>query len=433
MKQMTYDDHKKLMERQLSPKVILRMMIGAVVGIVVFVLVVVWLVNNEKNKECINLHDILEEYVILYLSSKEQLPNIYNPVVNLDISEVKSAGFINESEFSLNGFNCEGDVKVTFIGDMYLVTPNLTNCDYCTTDTKYGDFVDAGSVLPNKEIVDVKVTYNYVTKTTNYTPFSNYYTPSELEKNPFDSTDDVRFGNISDDAKNVIIIKDDKNYYGYYDKQWRFYKNDVAYSGFSSVAVGQYVNIDYMTQIETEYSQWTVNAIEEASYRTIQSSVGYRWYKTVDKQKVYYEGGMYLPKSDGPEGYTMDDKDSANVYRYKDKMWKWYANDKRIYSSYVSVAPSGYIYKDEDLVQMSALKGYYEESQVDITNSYYRTEVIEVRSRFRLQYDLYSFDIMPSYVDASEFLMASGGLSMEDVYIDEGYDLVAKYEYFYRK
>ena len=76
--------------------------------------------------------------------------------------------------------------------------------------------------------------------------------------------------------------------------------------------------------------------------------------------------------------------------------------------------------------------GYYDESHLDGTNNWYREERINVNSRYRVKYKIYSVLHLDSYVTEAE-LQKKTGKTLEQLKNEPNVELKVKYEYRYRK
>ena len=351
--------------------------------------------------------------------------------VTVEMSDLIAGDFLEETEVSMKSNTCGGSIKLTKMGEEYLGTPYLNDCDYCSTGDDWSDEQD--NVPSKNKVVDVVAYYNYVTKETNYTEWTNYYTPEQLEKEPFLEVTDDRFNaNIPKDAKNIEIETDTQNYYRYRDLRYKYYRvNNNNYSDFSSEQPEGYANKDTNTARETEWSEWSLTAPDKKDYRTIDEDTGYRWYYMDGKTKVYWNNGAYYPEQPD-EQYTEREKEGVDVFRYKDTQWRWYNGERRQYSSWYATMPNGYYYRDDELSQYGSWSSWSTTSRVDASNESYREEEIEVRSRYRLKYDMYSFHVLSDFVKAEEFESASGK-TIQEVLDDPTLELIVEYKYIYQK
>lgn len=411
--------------------------IGIIIGIILLTIIIIIVANNNaKNTKCNSIETLLKDAGYKYATDKGTLPTIIADPVTYDASELVANGYLNSTDFSIQKNVCGGTVKITNVGDGYIETVNVTGCDYCTTDTRYGtNWSSESATKPKSGIYDVVTYFNYTTKTTYHTEWTDYYRPEQLEDNPIKSYDDSRLKNIPSDAKNIIIDHDDVTYYRYRDKKWKYYKNANAnYSELSCTQPSGYNTKDISTSYQTDWSDWSLEAPEEYDCIHSESKTGYRWYKVVDGNKVYWNNGAYWPTNpdEESESYTQDKKDSATVWRYYRILYRWYNGVSRGYSSYMAEPTSTYKYRDDEITTYGSWSMWSTLSSVNDSNSYYRTEITQVRTRYRLTYDEYSFNLLNNYVTKNNFASATGK-TLEEIYNDQNYAVVVEYKYIYRR
>ncbi len=409
-----------------------------IAGIVLIVLmIIIIIISSLGPNKCAPLEDLAKEKAYLYLEDTNTLPIVPGTSVIVEIDTLIDEGYIKSSEFMCDDLTCSGEVKVTKIEDDYIRTFNLTNCGECTTEDKY-KMSGETSKLPNRDLVDVTTYYNYYDKETYNTSYTNYFESSEVSKTlseydnylPLDEDD---LPNVPEQAVIANIEQDTKNYYSYSDQQWKFYKdNGGQYSHLSSEQPAGYANKDTNTAIKLEYTEWSINYPEEKDYRSIKSDTGYQWYyENKDGDKVYYNNGEYLV--DQPDDqYTEKSKESVKMYSYQDTQWRWYNGTRRNYSSYTSTTPSNYPNKDVELTRHTDYTSFRDYSSLDASNSSYRTEVVDVYSRYRIQYYILSFPILEEPILGTE-LEAKLGMTLEEIYNSQNYYLEPTYKYTYGK
>ena len=106
------------------------------------------------------------------------------------------------------------------------------------------------------------------------------------------------------EAANILSWEvEEKEYYKYRDKKWKWYINQNSqYSGFSSEQPSGYANKDRKTEIQAEQTEWSTNYPEEKSSRKISTQTGYKfYYEDEDGNKVYYNEGKYVPRINDDE------------------------------------------------------------------------------------------------------------------------------------
>ena len=407
----------------------------AIIGfvIVLVIVIVIGALRGSKNRKCVKLEDLLESSARNYMLENELMPMIEGTSSTVTVSDLLKSGFLKSTDYQIKNSTCGGSVKFTKVDNEYIATLDLTNCDYCTTSTHYGDWSKETSKLPNANIVDVIAYYNYVEKETYYTKWTSYYTLAEIEKKPITEVTDSRFPSIASDAKNIEIEVDNLMYYRYRDQRWKFYKNNGgSYSDFfSSEQPKGYKNKDTNTARDTEYTEWSLDYPEKKDYRTIKEATGYRWYYMDGKTKVYWNSGAYYPEAPSEE-YTLHDKEAVKVYCYSDKEWRWYNGAKRQYSSYTSVMPSGYTNRDDELTSYGRWSSWTTTSKLDNTNRSYREEETENRPRYRLKYDMYSFEKLSDPLTKEDF-EEEVGMTLQEIIDNPKLELIVTYQYKSKK
>ena len=367
-----------------------------------------------------------EKQVLKYLDVNNLTPVFEGDWVVVDIDDLPD-------KIVLKDYVCSGQVKYTKHKDSYILTYDFENCGYCTTDdNKWTKTTNRYS--SKKKNVDVIAKFNYVEVDEYNTKWSKWI---ESEKLSDELTNGINLP-LEESALPSVpeggivseIIKEDEIRYSYRDKRWKWYKNNsAAYSDFSSVALEGYPNKDVQTEIKSEQTPWSMDYPKEESYRVISKATGYRWYKVSGKEKVYWNNGAYYPTSPGKE-YKKDNSSSVPMYSYYDKMWRWYKNDKRGYSSYSSNPVNNYIYKDEEIYIYTSWSGYKNISSLDETNKSYREERTYTYSRFLIKYKMKSMPVLNEYLTKEEF-EEKVGMSLKMMYNSDKYELLVEYEYRY--
>lgn len=412
-----------------------------IIGIIIFIIIlliglIMFFINNSKNKKCTSLEDLLRNAGYKYAKDNDTLPTIISDPVTFSVSELIANGYLNSKEFSLNESTCSGTVKIVNAGDKYLQVVNLEGCNYCTTSERYGTKYDKETLNYKKTgAMDVIPYYNYTTKNTYYTSWTSYFKPQYLEDKPLENYTDSRLPKIPNDSKNQVLEHEDVTYYRHKDKKWRFYQvNNNNYSVLSCEQPAGYSKKDINTQFKTEWSEWSLQAPTEEKCVHSDKATGYRWYKVIDGNKIYWKNGAYSPKNPDEEenSYTKDTKDTATLWRYYKVLHRWYNGESRKYSSYMSEANNKYKYIDNEIFKYSDYTSWKTESLLTEQNRHYRTEESEVRKRFRIKYDQYSFNLLDNYVSKEDFA-AITGRTLEDVYADPKYAVTVEYKYIYRK
>lgn len=437
--QSPYVDEKGVIIKPKDNKRIL-IFAGIVIGIILLLVIIVIIANNAaKAKACNNIESLISEAAVNYARDNEALPTLVTGPVSYTADELINNGYLSSVDYKYKNDSCNGGVTITSVDGEPFTTVNVTDCGECSSDKRYGsNWTDESDKLNKKKrIAEVVTYYNYVTKDSYATAWTKYLTPTVLETKPIVNFNDKRLNVIPNEAKNIELDHEDLTYYRNRSKQWKFYKYDVkGYSALSSKQPAGYTNKDDSTQVETEFTEWSLDAPSvEPGYRTIQKQVGYRWYlEDENKNKIYWNSGAYTPENPDTEDetYIKDKKDSATVWRYKDRMWRWYSGSRRDYGSYMIAPNKYYIYRDNEVTKYTGWSSFAPGSKKTEANSYYLEEQSEVRTRYRVKYDLYSFNKLDNSVLLENFESASG-MSIKDVDESNDYVLVTTYKYKYRK
>lgn len=433
MKQQPYVTEQGQPYQPKSNKRMITIISIAILVVLIVIFIIIGSIRGSKNRKCTKLEELLETSARNYMEANELMPTINGTFVTINVNDLLASGYLKSVDYQIKSNACGGSVKFTKVDDDYIATLDLTNCDYCTTSTHYGDWSTETTKKPKNNIVDVTAYYNYVEKETYYTKWTSYYTLAEIEKYPITEVTDSRFPKIASDAKNIEIEVDTLMYYRHRDQRWKFYKdNGGNYSSFfSSEQPEGYANKDTNTVRQTEYTDWSLDYPEKKDYRTIKEDMGYRWYYMDGKTKVYWNSGAYYPEAPSEE-YTEHDKESVKMYSYSDKEWRWYNGAKRKYSNFTSTMPSGYTYRDDELTSYGGWSSWTTTSQLDETNRSYREEETENRPRYRLKYDMYSFEKLSNSLTQEEFEQTTG-MTLQQVIDAPNLDLIVTYKYKTRK
>lgn len=395
-----------------------RTMVGIIILVAVILILIIYLIINSiikssQNKVCIPIEEKVLSSSLEYATDENLLPINEGESVTIDIEDLYSEEFLKKSEIMIKDNACDGNVKITKYKDEYIKTLNLTSCGYCTTDKRYKKWSKEVSNKPNGKnmIVDVTAYYNYST----YEDYNSTWT-SYLNEDLISDEVSEKYGvaipieqkylpTIPTDAKILKIEKEDKNYYRFRDKKWRYYVDrGGAYTAtFYSEAPQGYPNRDDNTAKLSDWSEWSLNYPEVKNYRTIKSATGYKWYYLEGKTKKYWNGGAYSVDQPSDKYNKKDQDNSAIMYRYQDRVWLWYNGNKRIYSGFSSVAPKGYTIRDNEFVQYTNWSQWHDVSYLNNNNSNYREQEIKVYSRYRIQYRINSYSKLENYLTLKEF------------------------------
>lgn len=409
-----------------------------IVGIIIlFIVILVLILNHNKNKACQTLENKVMEAAERYAKKEDILPTIEGDFVVISVDDLANHGFVEPADLQKKDTTCTGTVKITRYKEQYIKTFDLKNCSSCTTENRYkwGKETDKYS---SRHLMDVSVLYNYYEVESYHTPWTKDLPSSKIskEKSIYDNylpLDEKDLPEIPKTALPRNIEQVTTNYYQYRDKRWKYYKdNGGAYSNLSSEPVAGYPNKDTNTEMKTEWSNWSQEYPEKKSYRNIQSKKGYQWYYENKKgDKVYYNNGEYL--IDAPDSqYTKRSKETVMMYRYQDKMWRWYSGNKRAYSSYTSEVPRNYPNRDEELTDYTSWSAWKDVSYLSDANRWYREQNIDVYSKYRIEYDILSFKVLDKPISREE-LEKKLGKTLEEISQDRTIRLEATYKFKYAK
>lgn len=363
---------------------------------VVLFLIIQGIIKSKNCKEATqSILDIAEKYV----RENELFPTIEGESITVDLSSL-------EEQVNVGKNSCQGTVKYTKYKDEYITTYNLINCGYCSTKSHWKKETD--KYLPKKQNIDVVPYYNYY-ETTEYNSNWSEWIPfediSSIDTNGIKlPINQKQLPSIPEEGNVIEIEKEDQSFYSYRDIKWKWYRNpNDNYSPLSSEQPPGFENKDTITETWTDYTEWSLDYPEEKSYRSIQVKTGYRWYYLDENnEKVYWNSGVYTPDQPSRD-YNEKEKDTVKMYRYRDKMWKWYNGQKRGYCSYSAEMPRGCNYKDADLTEYSSWSRWDETSQVTDSNAHYREERTNLHSRYRIKYNMITFLKLDEYVSRDDF------------------------------
>jgi len=388
--------------------------------------------NVYKNSKCNNIENLILKYANEYAQNNNLLNLEESDSVTVDMVDVYSSGYPNVLN---SGKVCNGTVKFTMVEGKIIDTLNVTDCLACSTDSRYGSWKETDS-LPSKRIVDVKVKYNYYDANVYYSKWTKWLASSLINKET-DSRYNIK---LPSDSKNLPDIPSTSEiltyeaeydtYYRYQDKTWKWYKNPNSNytTSFYSEKPSGYANKDEGTLIYTEWSNWSLDYPDVKEYRVIQNTTGYRWYYLDENEnKHYYNGGEYT-SSKPDEKYTKYDN-TATLYSYRDKMWKWYNGEPReYYSSYSTKAPYNYTYKDSSLSSYTKWSNWSNEKP---SSESYRTIETDVYTRYRAMYRDVTYLVLDNYLSLEDF-EKSLDMSLSEIRKDNTKKISYKYTYLYR-
>lgn len=404
------------------------------IGFAIFVITIsIFIYNNTIKGKCSNFEKIAIDEAFKFAMDNNLLPGYESTSVTVNLDALPNW----DNKFR-NSY-CSGTLKITKTNIGYVKELDLTNCNKCTTEKKkFSKLTDV--FKENKNIVRVKITYNYQDRQINYSPWTEWYESSLISPN------ETSYGiNMPYDEENYPTIPENgviigyevqkQNFYSYRDASWKFYKvANNSYSIFSSEKPTNYAFKDKKTEITSEQSDWSINYPEEKEYREIKKATGYKYYYVdEDGTKIYYNNGDYTVEIEDPileKLYNKKEKDTVTMYSYIDTMWKWYNGEERGYSSYMKESNNTYPYKDTDLVKYSSWSKWGENSTLNNENKLYREEKTNIHSKYRAKYSFDSEPKLNNYVSLKDFEMATER-SVADMIDDENVNVLIKYEYQY--
>lgn len=425
----SYDGSNEYVEKKNHTLIIIAifLILAIIIGLIVYYI--------SRSNKCNNIEKMILNQTLTYAKNNSLLPTIEGESITLNIDDVFSEETLKPT---LEERICSGTVKITKYKDEYIKTYDITNCNYCSTDKRYKSWSKEVNKKPsNKYLIDVIPYYNYYEIAYYHSAWSNWISEDEIGE--FDETYQVALPikenvlpKISDEANIIEYEKSDAIWYSYRDKRWKYYRdNGGNYSNFYSEQPAGYANKDMSTQISTDWTEWSLDYPEKKDYRTISTRSGYRWYYLDGNKKIYWNSGAYYPEQPDPK-YSNKEKESVQMSRYQDKMWRWYNGKKRSYSGYMSLPTKSFPIKDNDIYEYSNWSKYSAENKINNTNSSYREQLSKTYSRYRIAYSMKSFQKLDSYISKTELEETLQGTIPEivartDIAID------IQYKFIYRK
>ena len=410
MKRMTYVDNegnttdvgletkKPLLRFLLVINILIPLII---IGLIIYTVVI--------NKKCINIYDTIKKSSLVYIKDQGEVPSIEGESTTVNIGDLYSEQYLNSN--LTNNTLCSGTVKITKHKKDYIYTLDVRTCNKCSVDIKYKDWSNLQNNYPtNKAIVDVIPYYNYYDRELNITKWSDYYDEEELSdevseygiKLPLDET---KLPEIPKEASLTNIENSTAYYYRYRDRSWKWYDIEGNYSGFSSERPEGFSEKDEDSERETEWTEYSLDYPQEKSYREIAQTTGYKFFYINKKgKKIYYNNGKYTPRETvNTQKYTNYDSETAQLYRYKDKQWRWYNGQKRRYSGYTSKQNQYTPIKDKETERLGNPSSWSKERSADETTAEYRIEEKKLMTRFRKQYEILSLLILKKPLEKEKF------------------------------
>lgn len=439
MKQVGYVNQagQPIVHKQIDPKKASIAVGGILLIVMIVVFIFITVKKSNKNKTCNRIEDIYINEALSYAKEKDLLPTIETESITINGNDLREAGRVSQSETMLGKNQCEATITITRHEEDYLKSVNLKNCGYCTTDERYGGWKESKKLPKNSAVIELDPTFNYYDTTDYYTNWTDFLEPERISKKvskeygvalPID--EDI-LPEVPSTGHIVKIEKEDKTYYSYRDKLWRYYANPNGnYSAFSSTKPSGYANKDEDSSRETDWSEWSLNYPDEADYRTIDQTIGYRWYYKEKGKKIYWKSGEYSPEQPSKK-YNKKEKE-ARMYRYRDIQWRWYNGSPRQYTSMSRERYENYPYRDEETLVIDTWSGWEDTSYYNAENSYYREQRTTQYSRYRIKYQVYSLLKLESFVDKATFEQQVGKPYQEFVKTPN-VKVEVEYRYRYRK
>lgn len=413
------------------------MKIGAVLLIILFVVLVFWNLISKatKNGACNKMEDKLLEAGYQYASAKKILPKIEGEAVTISSKKLLDGKYITEEDLTYKETQGTATITITKYKDEYIKSVEVENCGYCSERYK-GWGKETTTYNPKKRAVKVKAMYNYYDKETYYTQYTEYLESSMVSKKKskygtYLPKDEDYLPEVPSPGIIVSIEQEQKPYYEYRDKMWRYYANQCNYSAYSAEKPAGYAEKDTNTYKESEWSKWSINYPDEKEYRVIDQTSGYRWYYKDGRKKVYYNSGEYLPEQPNKK-YPLRDSKEVSMYRYRDELYRWKNGCDRDYTSLTSETYEGYPYRDEETLEYTSWSYWEPESYVDSSNSYYREQRVDMHSRYRIKYDIYSLIKLDQAVTKEAFEKQLGR-PLEEIVKDPKIALEVTYTFQYKK
>ena len=406
--------------------------------IIPFVLLIMIIIKTVINNNCKNVYEYINKASLKYATDQEELPEIEGESININVGSLYSEQYLKST--STNDLLCSGNVKITKYKDKYIYTLDIKNCDKCSTNKKYKRWSNFQNNYPSgKSIVDVKAYYNYYDRDLSTTKWSRFFENDELsdKKSKYNNYLPIDMDELPETPSDVNIFNienEEVNYYRYKDRSWKWYDIVGNYSDFSSEKPNGFENKDENTEKYTEWSKYTTNYPEELSYRDIEQTTGYKFYYVNSKnKKIYYNKGKLTAKEEvNTDKYNKTENETATLYRYRDKVWRWYNGQKRRYSYFKSNLPDGYTYKDEGLEQLSSPTSWSQERRISESNANYRLEETKIMTRFRIKYEIISLKALETPLEKTAFENEVGE-SLEDFNSREDKKLEVTYKFRYKK
>ncbi len=441
MKRNTYVDNQgnSVNESFESKKILLRFffLIGTIVPLVLLGFIIYTAIQNN---DCNTIYNHIKSATKDYLKDADKFPDIEGENVIVSVGKLYNEQYL--SAYSTKNMTCTGNVKITKYKKDYVYTLNLTNCNSCTTTSRYKNWSGELDYYPNKPIVDVIPYYNYYERQTVVTDWSKFYEENELQKKKSKygvrlpkKEEDIqsKLPTLPEEAKIAEIQQERGYFYRYKDKVWKWYDIKGNYSGFSSEKPAGYANKDEDTLIYTEWTKYSLNYPEEKEYREIHKTTGYQYYYEEDGEKIYANNKNFVADEDIDQNkYTMHEDQGVDMFSYRDSKWRWYNGEKRKYSVTSSEKPDGYNFKDDETLVETNYSEWEPSSTVNDSNKTYRIEEKKHMTRYRYVYEILSAPVLKAPVTKNLFV-EKVGISVPDFVVQDNYKMEVSYKFKYRK
>lgn len=404
-----------------AKKLLMRFLIFIFI-VLLIIFIVTKVIEGKHTKECNELRDKILLYTDDYMTNRDLYPTLNGTSKTVNLDYLESNVIFKEKAV-------KGTVTYTKHNQDYIKTLEISNVDYCTTK----EFKKETNKYDKNKNTKVTAYFNYYTVETYNSKWTKWLSSDQISTETTDTVllplDSKNLPAIPDAAIITEYVRETKTFYSYRDKKWRWYRNDIKYSDYSSTKPSGYANKDEDTLKYTEYTDWSLDYPSEESYRSIKTTTGYRWYKEEGKEKVYWESGKYSPDSPGKE-YTRDRDTEVKMYSYRDKLWRWYNGDtKRGYSALSSTQPTKqYKYKDNATLTYTNWTDFYEDSRVTNDNKGYREENKDTHSRYLIKYKIRSFAMLENPCSLEE-LEIKLNKSYQDILNDKTIDVEVIFKY----
>lgn len=394
----SYDGSNQYKEKQNHTLTILGIiiLISGIIGIIYYL--------NTRFKICTATETLILTRASEYVKEKNLLPKIEGESISITVEEL----FTNHARPMVDENTCSGTITYTNYKGNHIMHYDITNCGKCTTQKRFPNWSKEQNKFPeDKKNIQVIPYYNYYEVSVYNSEWSKWIESAKItEKNKkFNITlpKEQLLPRIPEEGVILRYEKEEQTYYSYRDKKYRFYKdNGGTYSDYSKEQPAGYSKCDYQTVKESDWTDWSLDYPEKKNYRTIESTTGYRWYYLKNDKKIYWNSGTYTPKQPNQK-YNKKESKTVQMYRYRDKSWRWYNGEKREYSSLMVEPKYNYTIKDTGYSEYTNWSNFSPSSKIDNTNKAYREEKKDIYTRFRKVYQMKTFLRLNTYISKQDF------------------------------